>query len=248
MNVATTKRSVALAVAALLALPAVSLAQGMMMGGGSRSAAGTQQDTAPRGHGMMGYGMMGGPGMMGGSGMMAGPTPGFILAQKDALGLTAEQVARLDSLQTQSADAWRAHWALMQGIHQQMSQLSGTTNADVDRYGKLMGQMASSGAGMHLRIAKLGQAAVQVLTPDQRARLEEYARSHGRGGMHGGYGRYGMGYGGMMGGWNGPGMMGPGAMRGWHGSGMMGPGYMGGHGMADAGWCAGTSDGGSSGR
>jgi len=230
------KRSVALAAAALLALPAVSLAQGMS--GHHRGWASNTQGAVSQGYGMMGAGVMG-YGMMGGQGMMMGPTPGYILAQKDALGLTAEQTARLDSIQRQSAGAWRAHWALMQGIHEQMGQLSGTKPSDVDQYGKLMGQMASSGAAMHLQISKLWQKAVQILTPDQRARLEEYWQRESRGGRSGGFGMYGMGYGGMMG---------PGAMRGWSGAGMMGPGYMGGYGMPGATWCDSTSGRRGSGR
>lgn len=204
------KRSVALAAAALLALPAVALAQDTT--GTQGDSAPGQRSAVPYGYGMMGYGMMGGGY---GMGMMGSPA-GAILAQKDALGLTTGQVARLDSLQQQSSDAWRAHWTLMQGIHEQMGKLSGSKQSDVEQYQKLMQQMASSGAAMHVQIAKLGEEALQVLTPDQRSKLDASWRSGGWGGMPGRHGMYGGGYRGMMG----PGhMMGPGYM--------MGPGSMG---------------------
>lgn len=218
-----TKRGVALAAAVLLALPAVAVAQGTGMSGHHGTAAG-QQGPMGSGHGMMGgMGMMGG-GMMGGMGMMMGPTPGFILAQKDALGLTAEQVTRLDSLQAQLTDTWQTHHATMQGVHQEMGELRQAQEPDLDRYQKLMQQMASSGAAMHVRIAKLSQEAERVLTPDQRSKVR-YGMSLM--GQRGGMGSGGMmGRGSMMGG----GMMGSGMMRGSmhgpRGAGTMGPGGM----------------------
>jgi len=187
---------VALAAAALLALPAASLAQGMGMSGHHRGAPGAQGPMGP------GYGMMGGA-MMGGMGMMAlGPTPTYILARKDALGLTDQQTARLDSLRTQAVEAWQAHHAMMQGIHQEMGELRQAEKPDLDRYQQLMQQMASAGAGMHVRIAKLGQEAEKVLTPDQRSKV-----------------RYGMSLMGQRGPMGSGGTISRGSM--------MGPGYMG---------------------
>ncbi|HKK27790.1 MAG TPA: Spy/CpxP family protein refolding chaperone [Gemmatimonadota bacterium] len=219
MRSTRTKRGAALAVAALLALPAAVLAQGMAghragsMSGGP-AAMGGAQAAMPGGCGM-GGGMMGS--MMGGGMMALGPTAADILAQKDALGLTEEQTTRLDSLQGRTAEAWQAHRAMMQGIHQQMSELRQAEKPDLDRYQKLMQQMASAGAAMHVQVAKIGQEAEQVLTPDQRSKVRYAMKLMGQ--------RGGMGSGGMMGRGS---MMGRGMMG--SSSGMMGNGMMGGSG------------------
>lgn len=208
-----TRRGVALAAAVLLALPAAALAQGMGMSG-HHPAAGSARDSIGPGHGMMSGGMMGGMGSV-----ALGPTPAYILAQKDALGLTDQQTARLDSLRTQAAEAWRSHYAVMQDVHQKMAELRQAEKPDLDRYQQLMQRMASAGAGMHVRIAKLGQAAEQVLTPDQRSKVRYGMSLMGQRGAMGSGGM--MGRGSMMGG----GMMG-GGMHGPRAAGTMGPGRM----------------------
>lgn len=202
------KRSLAGGAAVLLALPTAAHAQGGMAGHHAGAMTGPGQAAVPGG-------MMGG--MMGGGMMMLGPTPGFILGQKDALGLTDEQIARLDSLQGQAAEVWQAHHAMMQGIHQQMAGLRQAESPDLDRYQKLMQQMASAGAAMHVQLAKLGQEAEQVLTPDQRSKLRYGMQLMSQRGATGHDGMMGRGMGG------GYGMMG--------GQGMMGRGMGGGYGM-----------------
>jgi len=199
---ARTKRGVAVAAAVLLALPAAALAQGGMAGHHPGAMGGRGQDAMPGG-------MMGG--MMGGGMMMPGPTPGFILAQQDALGLTDEQTTRLDSLRSQVVEARQAHQAMMQGIHQQMGELRQAETPDLDRYRQLMQRMASAAVSMHVRAAKLGQEAEQVLTPDQRSKVRYAMKLMSQ---HGAMGRGGM----MDGGMHGPGAMG--------GTGAMGPGSM----------------------
>lgn len=222
-----TSRGVALAAAALLALPATSLAQGMGMSGHHQTATGQQSSMGP------GYGMMGG-GMMGGTGMMMGPTPGFILAQRDALGLTDQQTARLDSLQAQMRERWQAHYATMQGIHQQMADLQQAEKPDLGRYQKFMQQMASSSVDMHVQLARQGQEAFQVLTPEQRSKVRYGMQLMGRSGVMGGTPTAGMM--GMMGG----GVMG-GSMRRPDGMGGMGPGNMTGPGNMSYGATCGAS-------
>lgn len=243
MNTEMRKRVAALAMAAFLALPAAALAQGMP--GHHRTPTDSARAHMAGGQAMMGAGLMNGmmgQSMMGGMGTMMGSTPGFILAQKDALGLTAEQTDRIQSLQQQAAQAWQTHMAGMQGLREQMGQLSGSEKPDLDRYQKVMQQMASSGIAMRVQIARLGQEAEKVLTPDQRSKLSYGRQLMGRGGM------YGMGRGAMMGGDGMPGMgrygsgtMGSGSMGGRYGSGMMGPGYMNGHMTPGARPCGGTA-------
>jgi len=192
-----TTRGAALAVAALLALPAAALAQGT---------AGHHTGAMTTGRAAMGGGMMGGT--MGGGMMSLGPTPAYILAQQDALGLTETQTARLDSLQGQVAEARQTHHAKMQDIHQQVSKLRQEEMPDLDRYQQLMREMASTGTAMHVRIATLGQEALGVLTPEQRSKVRYAMKLMGPYGMTGMMGR------GTMGGGKGMGMMGAGSMMG----------------------------------
>ncbi len=115
---------------------------------------------------MMGGQMMGG-GMMGG-GMMGGMVnPGSLLAAKDILGLSADQVARLEELAKQSP---MGGMQSMQGHEGMMSQHG--------REGAGMKQGAGMKEGMKMQEGMMQQhmaarkAALEVLTDEQRAQLE----------------------------------------------------------------------------
>ena len=171
------------------------------------------------GQGTMGPGMAG-PGMMG-RGMMAPGTMGHGMMGPE-LELNEEQWSELGQIH---GDLHREHWATMRKIMQQQSSLHELLSAQrpdpqkveqaYDRVAKLRGQMLAAGVAALNRMR-------DVLTEEQRGRLDEWRHRAMAGGGMGGF-QYGMGPGMMGPGMMGPGMMGPGMM----GPGMMGPGMMG---------------------
>ncbi|MFQ5689996.1 MAG: Spy/CpxP family protein refolding chaperone [Gemmatimonadota bacterium] len=183
---------IALAFGGLLALPMAALGQGHHGQEGTRPMAG-QAGTAMRGgmmsmhSGMMG-GMMGmrggsmmGSGMMGGmmgSGMMGamsagmGPAAAMILGQKELLGLSSDQVSRLQAIQKRMREARDAHARSVGPLHQELRELAAAEKPDLSRYESLLRKAADSEVQTRVELARLGQDALAVLEPAQRSKLQ----------------------------------------------------------------------------
>lgn len=137
---------------------------GGMMGGGMMGGAGMM------GPGMMGGGMMGGTGMMG-PGMMGG---GF--GPLGALGLSADQQRKINSVQD---DLRKQHWNLLGQIQDQQAALRNLYAADKvdskkigEAYGKI-GDLQRQMAESHAQALNQVRAA---LTPEQRQQLSQMQR------------------------------------------------------------------------
>lgn len=174
-----------------------------------------QQHMGHMQHGQARMGMMGQQGhmgMYGAMGMGSAMGPGMILSLAEPLGLSEDQV---DRIQTIRDDAMPAMQTQMQQAMERATAaatlLEGATT-DVDAYAAALREAADHAVQARVAMARAWVQARQVLTPEQRDRLGtgiEMMTNMMRSGMMG----PGMMYGGMMG----SGMMGPGMM---HGRGM----------------------------
>ncbi len=136
-----------------------------MMRGPAGEGAGMMKMRRGTGHGMMGHGMMG-PRM----GMM-GASPSMLLAHRDVLELTGEQVTRLEELREK-------HQGMMKGMHKGMmavrSQMHGAMSADsldMEDYRSAAEAMADQMVGHHVQMARFRKQVLDVLTSEQREKL-----------------------------------------------------------------------------
>lgn len=147
------------------------------------------------------------------------PAPRMLLAQREPLGLSDQQVDRLEQLQDRLESAVTKHREAMGPLHEQLAGMQGAEKLDVGRYEKLLRQASDRRIALQVERARIGQEALQVLSEQQRSNVRYGMRMQRM--MEPGYGMpSGQGMTGMMGG------MGNGAM----GGGMMG-GAMTGAGM-----------------
>jgi len=174
-----------LVAASVMATPAVLSAQAHEHGEASQEAAG--MPSGMQGGQGMGQGMMGmmrgqgmGKGMMGmmqgqgmGKGMMGqgGPSAAMILGQKEALGLSGEQVGRLEGIERELGEAHEAHREQMGPLHQQLMEAQQAEAPDLDRIEGVLERLAEAHVQGHLQRLRLAQQAMEALTPEQRANV-----------------------------------------------------------------------------
>lgn len=146
------------------------------------------------GQGMMGSGMMQ---MMGqGMGMMAtgGPGPAMILRMEDALDLTDDQVARLEEIRQEFSGSQQQHMNAAMSAHQNARQALQGGDPDFDAYEEALQEASTHMVQAHTAMARAAIQAREVLTAEQRDRLQE-----GMGMMQGMMGEPGTGSGMMQG-------------------------------------------------
>ncbi len=143
-------------------------------------------------------------GMMGSMGMMSGPRPMMILRHQEALGLTEEQVTRLEVLRERMAQTRAEHMESVRPLHERLVGLAGDPGLDLDAYESTLRSLAEEHVAVHVAMARIGQRAREALTPEQREKLRtgmEFMRGM-RGmrmeGMQGRMGRTGSGGAGPM--------------------------------------------------
>lgn len=134
------------------------------------------------GHGTMhGSGMMGGPGMMmGGHGMMGhmGSMGGMTPAMAVRLGLSEEQMDQVHQIRD---DRMGEHWNLMRQMHGSMQGLMSVwsqPDPDPSEVGAMYAQVSEIKRKMIELRAEMRRAVRDVLTAEQRERLDEMRRSH----------------------------------------------------------------------
>ena len=104
--------------------------------------------------------------------MMGAPTPGMILHHKQELGLSAEQIGRLETLEKQAEAACSQHMRLGMEAHQAANQLLEAAAPDFAAYTAKMKQAAGQMAEGHVAMAKAALEARAVLTPAQREKVK----------------------------------------------------------------------------
>jgi hypothetical protein len=115
--------------------------------------------------------------------MLGGPPPAMILQHREQLGLSADQVTRLESIQAPAAAA--SHMQPAQAAHQAAAALLKTPSPDFSAYEAKLREAANHMVLAHTAMARAAVQARAVLNADQRTRLESAIRDmqHGEGGM-----------------------------------------------------------------
>ena len=147
--------------------------------------------------------------------MMGGPPPQMLLQHREALGLSADQVTRLEALQARARETAMPHMQPAMRTHMAAAELLKGDSPDFRAYEARIREAADHMVRAHVAMARVAVDAGRVLTAEQRGRLEELGRGMMGGGEHG-----------MMGG--GHGQMEHGAMDGMAMGSMMGCMMMGG--------------------
>jgi hypothetical protein len=100
-----------------------------------------------------------------------GAGPARILSQCDALALSAEQVARLEAIDKQLADAMEAHRQAAHDLHRQAAAALEGDAPDLNRYEARLRDLSEQMIRMHVASARAAIRAREVLTAEQRSRL-----------------------------------------------------------------------------
>jgi hypothetical protein len=193
-------RIFALAIAGMLALPALLSAQGAQQHGHMG------QGMAPQGR-MMNEGWEG-PMMGMGMAMWLQPGPAFLLGQKDALKLGDDQVQQLEQLKTELSNARETHVDKVTSLRQQVREALSGEQPDLDKYQSALQSLANEYVAMQLERARYSQKALAVLNDTQRSyvrfgmqmmhQMGENMWQYGQMMMQGGMTQSGMMRGGMM--------------------------------------------------
>lgn len=138
---------------------------GMMQGPGMmRGMAGDSAGMMRMGPGMMGGGM----GMMG----MMGAGPSMLLAQRDVLELTEDQVARLEELREKQQSMMQGMHKGMMAVRSQMQDVTAADSLDMEAYRKAVEGMADQMVSHQMQMASFREQVLDVLTPEQREKLQ----------------------------------------------------------------------------
>ena len=173
---------------------ALAAAAAFMLGGAGLLYAQTQE------MGMDRMGLM--MSMMGNCPMMAGMSegPAAILRHKDELGLSAEQVARFESMGARNAQAHEDIVVRMRDMHQQIRATADGERFDEEAVRAAFRRMGEVHADMAVTLLRTRRDARAVLSAEQRAKLAQLTddghagdagmmhgmkEMHGMGGMHG---------------------------------------------------------------
>ena len=99
------------------------------------------------------------------------PAPRMLLAQREPLKLSDQQVDRLEKLQEQLDTAVAKHHEEMGPLHEQLAGLRTSEEVDVERYEDLLRQAADRHVALHVERARIGEAALQLLDEEQRSNV-----------------------------------------------------------------------------
>ena len=106
--------------------------------------------------------------------MMGPPTPAMILSRKRQLGLSADQVSRLEALQKEAEPACAEHMRLAMTTVGAANQLLTAATPDYVAYSAKLNEAAGHMIEAHVALAKAAVAARNVLTPAQRQTLTDH--------------------------------------------------------------------------
>ena len=142
---------------------------------------------AQEGHGqhampMQGQGMQG---MQHCMAMMGGPPPQMLLRHREALGLSADQVGRLETLQARARETAMPHMQPAMQTHMAAAELLKGDSPDFQGYEAGLREATDHMVRAHVAMARVAVEARGVLTPEQRGRLDELGRGMMGGDEHG---------------------------------------------------------------
>jgi len=119
---------------------------------------------------MSGQGMMGGQSMMSGPGMM-GPQPMMLLKQREALGLSADQIERLEAMKERASVHRASRMTEMRRFDEDVAAATGEDTPDLARLETMLSKQAQGHVRMRVGQARMAQEALSVLTVEQRSNL-----------------------------------------------------------------------------
>ena len=105
--------------------------------------------------------------------MMGPPTPAMILSHKAQLGLSADQVSRLEALQKEAEPACTEHMRLGMTTLQAANQLLEAATPDYTAYSAKLKEASAHMVEAHVEMAKAAVGARNVLTTAQRQTLKD---------------------------------------------------------------------------
>lgn len=173
---------------------------GGMMRGGMGMGGGMMQGGMEMPQGMMQGGMMMGPGMMGQPGMGLGMpvrdvalramtfAPGRLLALRESLALTAEQVSALERLKADRGVARQKGMEALRSAAEKLRALFDAERSDPGAVRAAAKEVAELHGMMHATLIADAAAARAVLTESQREEVNRLLCCGGRGGMGSGGG------------------------------------------------------------
>ncbi|HUG40870.1 MAG TPA: Spy/CpxP family protein refolding chaperone [Longimicrobiales bacterium] len=125
--------------------------------------------------------------------MMGGPPPQMLLQHREALGLSADQMSRLEALQVRARETAMPHMQPAMQTHMAAAELLKGDAPDFQGYEASLREAADHMVRAHVAMARVAVDARRVLTPEQRDRLDELGRGMMGGGeqgmMGGGHGQ-----------------------------------------------------------
>jgi Spy/CpxP family protein refolding chaperone len=104
--------------------------------------------------------------------MMGPPAPAMLLQHRQQLGLSADQVSRLETLQKEAEPVCSEHMHKAMAAHRAANQMLEAAAPDYAAYTARMKEAASDMIEARVAMAKAGAAARALLTPAQRQMLE----------------------------------------------------------------------------
>lgn len=117
--------------------------------------------------------------------MMGGPPPQMLLQHREALGLSADQVNRLEALQERARETAMPHMHPAMQAHMAAADLLKGDSPDFQGYETKVREAADHMVRTHVAMARIAVDARHVLTPEQRSTLEELGDGMMGGGQHG---------------------------------------------------------------
>lgn len=105
--------------------------------------------------------------------MMGPPSPGMILGHKNQLGLSASQVTRLESLQSESEKACATHMNAAMSAHRAANQMLDAAAPNFDAYSTKLKEATGHMVEAMVVNAKAAVSARGVLTAAQREELKK---------------------------------------------------------------------------
>jgi Spy/CpxP family protein refolding chaperone len=104
--------------------------------------------------------------------MMTGASPAVLLQQRESLGLNAAQVARLEALNTRTSESVMPHMQPAMQAHTAAAEILRADAPDFAAYEARLREAADHMVRTHVEMARVAVEARQVLTPEQRTRLD----------------------------------------------------------------------------
>lgn len=101
--------------------------------------------------------------------MMGGPPPAVLLEQGEALGLSAEQVSRLEAIR--DATDVSAQMQTVRAAHMRAAELLQADAPDLDEYEDALEEATEEIVAAHMAMVRANLEARQVLTAEQRTKL-----------------------------------------------------------------------------